>query len=108
MSVTVSMADPTTPDNPFQRVLDEFKAGLSAEEKRDFEVTTLKGLKQALKGLQDRQRATGAAQNMPRVSGFLKAMSAYGEALEVFVGARNFGASVWVGGSRLCEYPAVC
>ena len=80
----------------FQRVLEEFKAELNLEEKKEYSGTTLEELQKNIAAIQAKQRKTKTMQNMNRLQRFLEAMEAYSKILDVFVNVNEFAAFIWV------------
>lgn len=93
------MASPSTSAAAaFQKALDEFKAtaGLSQDEIRNFQSTSLEDLKLQMSVIQNDQRKSKKLCYMKRLEPFLNALEQYGKIIEVFLNVADFLAFVWV------------
>jgi hypothetical protein len=80
----------------FQKALDEFKKGLKPKHEKNFTMTTLDELKQAIVDIQAKQRSERRQRCMKRLGGFLEAMEQYGNVIAIFCNSNEFVAFVWV------------
>lgn len=85
----------------FETALKEFKAGLTPDEKDDFNMTDLDSLKQALSKMQKDQENKRSMMYMRRLEPFLTAMENYGKVIEVFLNTSDILAFVWVCGNHM-------
>ena len=80
----------------FQKALDEFKKGLKPKHEKNFMMTTLDELKQAIVDIQAKQRSERRQRSMKRLGGFLEAMEQYSNVIGIFCNSNEFVAFVWV------------
>lgn len=80
----------------FQKVLDDFKKGLSKKEKDEFKDTSLQDLQQSIGELQTAQNGKRRSQFLDRIGPFLEAMKQWGQVVEVFCNSNEIVAFVWV------------
>ncbi|KAH8722372.1 hypothetical protein GQ44DRAFT_360783 [Phaeosphaeriaceae sp. PMI808] len=88
----------------FTKALSDFKstAGLSLEELRSFEQTSLDELKDAIATIQNDQRTSRKLRYLKRLEPFLDAMEQYGKIIEVFLNVSGIIAFVWA--SETCLF----
>lgn len=79
----------------FQSALDNFKKRLSPKELADFEITSLKDVREVVARIQKEQESVKQMMNMPRIQSFLEAMKQFGNIVEVYLNASQFVAFVW-------------
>src|SRR5436190_17913803 len=81
----------------FEDVLAEFKKGLSADERADFEFTTITDVYNEIARIQKLQEKRGMLRNLRRIEPFITGMVRYSQVIEVFVSAKpNILAFIWV------------
>ena len=86
----------STPDTGFRRVLEQFKATLSQDDKEDFRLSTLDDLKLEILAIQEKQASEKKMKNSARLKSFLEAMEQYDEVVKVFLNTADILAFVWV------------
>ncbi|KAH0537608.1 hypothetical protein FGG08_005600 [Glutinoglossum americanum] len=91
MSASIS-----TSDRNFRRVLEDFKATLSQDDKDDFKLSTLDDLKLEILAIQEEQATERKMKNSARLKSFLEAMEQYDEVVKVFLNTSEILAFVWV------------
>jgi hypothetical protein len=82
----------------FQRALDKFrlKSGLTLQELKDMETTTLPDLQKALDVMQKKQKASRSMKHLKRIQPFLDAMRQYIKVVDVFANTSDCVAFIWV------------
>jgi hypothetical protein len=98
------MANTSVTLSTFQKSINAFKtkAGLTPDELRDFQLTTLDDLKVQMSIIQNDQRKSKKLQYLKRLGPFLDTMEQYGKIVEVFLNLHEVVAFVWV---RALEIP---
>lgn len=90
----------TTPNviSTFHKTIDTFKtkAGLSQDELKDFQMTSLDDLKLQISIIQNDQRQSKKLRYLKRLAPFLDSMEQYGRIIEVFLNVSDIIAFVWV------------
>lgn len=86
----------STHDAGFRRVLEQFKATLSQDDKEDFRLSTLDDLKLEILAIQEKQASERKMKNSARLKSFLEAMEQYDEVVKVFLNTADILAFVWV------------
>ncbi|KAH0562509.1 hypothetical protein GP486_002801 [Trichoglossum hirsutum] len=86
----------STPDTSFRRVLEQFKATLSQDDREDFGLSTLDDLKLEILAIQEKQASEKKMKNSARLKSFLEAMEQYDEVVKVFLNTADILAFVWV------------
>lgn len=94
--------------NPvFQKALDNFKKDLTAQQCRDFGITTLQDVKNEVNKIQIQYGSAKKLRGMSRVSKFLEAMQQLEQVVSVFLNVSEFVAFIWVSAaaatSRVCR-----
>ena len=89
----------------FFDALEAFKAsaGLSAEELRGFQLSSLTDLQTSIGIIQHEQSRTRTRRYMKRLEPFLKTVEEYGKVIEVFVNSSEMLAFVWVAAKSLFQ-----
>jgi hypothetical protein len=82
----------------FEKSINAFKAkaGLTPDELRDFQLTSLDDLKLQMSIIQNDQRKSKKLQYLKRLGPFLDTMEQYGKIVEVFLNLHEVVALVWV------------
>lgn len=82
----------------FQKSMDAFKAtaGLSHDELKDFQLTSLDDLKLQISIIQNDQRKSKKLRYLKRLAPFLDCMEQYGRIIEVFLNVSEIIAFIWV------------
>ena len=91
-------ATPSNVVSTFQRSLDAFKtkAGLSPEELKDFQLTSIDDLRRQIATIQNDQRKSKKMRYLKRLGPFLDTMEQYGKIVEVFLNLSEVVAFIWV------------
>lgn len=86
----------------FKAVVEDFKVNskLSADEVKDFSMTSLQDLEQLVSNIQKDQERKKTMRAMRRLEPFLVSMKNYGKVIDTFLNASEVLAFVWV--SCLC------
>ena len=79
----------------FEAVLNDFKKRLTPKELENFQITTLKDVRETALRIQNEQEQSKTMMNMVRLESFLEAMDQFGKVIDVFVNASSFVAFVW-------------
>jgi hypothetical protein len=74
----------------------KFLIGLTKVEQEDFKFTTLQGVNDAIRVIQDEHGSQRKMRNMTRIRAFIEAMEQYGAVIEVFLNASEFIAFIWL------------
>jgi hypothetical protein len=92
------MANTSVTHSTFERSINVFKtkAGLTPDELRDFQLTTLDDLRVQMSIIQNDQRKSKKLQYLKRLGPFLDTMEQYGKIVEVFLNLHEVVAFVWV------------
>ena len=82
----------------FQKALDNFrlKSGLTLQELKDMETTTLLQLQNSLDVMQKKQKASRSMKHLKRLQPFLDAMRQYIKVVDVFANTSDCVAFIWV------------
>lgn len=95
------------PDPVFRKALENFKRDLTAQQCRDFGITTLQNVKDEVKRIQDKYGSAKKLRGMSRMSKFLEAMTQLEQVISVFLNVSEVVAFIWVSGvtttSWLCS-----
>lgn len=83
------------PDLAFRKALADFQRDLTAQQRRDFSVTTLQDVKDEMAKIQARQGPEKKLRGMSRMSKFLEAMQQLEQVISVFLNVSAFVAFVW-------------
>ncbi|KAI9167944.1 Vegetative incompatibility protein [Paramyrothecium foliicola] len=81
--------------NPFEDELVRFKGQLKAAEKNYFQFSNEAEFVKELDALQTKLHASRRQQNMPRIKGFIEAMTQFGKVIDVFCQTSEVVAFVW-------------
>jgi hypothetical protein len=80
----------------FSLIFEKFKAGLTDDERTEFQFTTLDDLRIELKKIQNKHTSERKQMWMNRLSRFLEAMGEYDKVIQVFVNPSQYLAFIWV------------
>ena len=80
-----------------QRLVSRFKNCLTRDQQDEIENVSLGDLHEAIKKVQEKQRATRSYRNLKRIEPFVTGMTEYGKVIAVFANAVPIVAFVWVG-----------
>jgi hypothetical protein len=88
-------------DAEFKEITTQFRekaimAGMTSEELKDFECSTLLDVETVLASIQKRQLHTKKLRYIKRIEPFLKLISEYGKVVDIFVNTSEILAFVWV------------
>ena len=86
----------TVRQGSFQRALEKFKDGLSAEQLRSFSICTQDDVLRAVDDIQREHGPKRTLKNMQRIGGFLEAMDHLGKSIEVFLNVQELVCFIWV------------
>jgi len=95
----------TVREGSFQRALDKFKAGLSAEQLRSFSICTQDEVLQVVDDIQREHGPKRTLKNMQRIGGFLEAMDHLGKSIEVFLNVHELVCFIWVSLQLVLMHP---
>ena len=84
-------------DSAIESLVSSFKNGLTKYEQDEIESVSLRDLNEAIKKIQEKQRATRTYRNLNRIGPFVTGMTADGRVIAVFANAVPAVAFVWVG-----------
>ena len=92
------MANISMTHSTFEKSINAFKlkAGLTPDELREFQLTTLDDLRVQMSIIQNDQRKSKKLQYLKRLGPFLDTMEQYGKTVEVFLNLHEVVAFVWV------------
>lgn len=90
----------------FLAVLDNFKmtARLTKTEEAEFQMTSLEGLQDCIRAIQQDQEKKKRMMYMKRLDPFLQTMEQYGKVIDVFVNSSELLAFIWVSVSSPASY----
>ena len=84
-------------DSDIEKLLSHFKSDLTKDEQDEIGNVSLGDLHEAIKNIQEKQRATRSYRNLKRIEPFVTGMAEYGRVIAVFANAVPIVAFVWVG-----------
>lgn len=84
------------PDLVFQNALETFKKDLTAQQCRDFSITTLQDVKDEVNKIQSQHGSAKKLRGMSRMSKFLEAMRQLEQVISVFLNVSETVAFIWV------------
>ena len=79
-----------------ERLISRFKNDLARDQQDEIENVSLGDLLEAIKKIQEKQRATRSYRNLRRIEPFVTGMTEYGGVIAVFADAVPILAFVWV------------
>jgi hypothetical protein len=85
----------------FQQALGKFKRRLTKEEETKFKLASLEDVLVEVDKIQTEQGRRKQLMNLPRIKGFLEAMTQYGTVVEVFLNTSSILCFVW-GPMKFC------
>ena len=80
-----------------ERLVSRFKKDLPRDQQDEIENVSIGDLHEAIKKIQEKQRATKSYRNLKRIEPFVTGMTEYGKVIAVFANAVPIVAFVWVG-----------
>lgn len=83
-------------DSEIEKLLSRFKNDLTTDEQDEIENVSLGDLHEAIKKIEEKQRATRSYRNLKRIEPFVRGMTEYGKVIAVFANAVPIVAFVWV------------
>jgi len=87
---------PSGQETVFHKVLEQFKASISDNDREEFQFVTLDDLQAVIASIQEKQASEKKMRNLARLEKFLEAMDEYGKVIEIFLNNSQFIAFVWV------------
>ena len=91
---------PIARNDAFGKALVRFRDGLTDEQRREFQTTTLDDVRLEMDKIRDRFGTGKKLRNMKRLSKFLEAMSQLEQVVTVFLNVHETVAFVWVRGAH--------
>lgn len=83
-------------DPVFQKALENFKKDLTAQQCREFGITTLQDVKNEVNKIQGQHGSAKKLRGMSRMSKFLEAMQQLEQVISVFLNVSEVVAFIWV------------
>lgn len=84
------------PDPVFQKALENFKKDLTAQQRREFAISTLQDVKDEVNKIQIQHGSAKKLRGMSRMSKFLEAMQQLEQVVSVFLNVSEVVAFIWV------------